>query len=99
MLHFLTFEYMSKDKIVAFGAPPVNEFQMLKSLLEKSDDEVVFIITTNQQDWFDIIMTQYDLKKYITFKQKNYITNPNYLSSGRRLKLFILKGKGKHYEN
>jgi len=39
------------------------------------------------------------LKKYITFKQKNYITNPNYLSSGRRLKLFILKGKGKHYEN
>jgi hypothetical protein len=96
---FPTFEYISENRILTYGQTKgENEFLKLKQLLESCDDYVVFLIAKRQEETFQHMIRKYDLNQFITFDQGKFIHNPNYMDSGPRIKMYILKGKGEYCE-
>ena len=80
----------------AFGsrADLINEYQCLKEMLEATSHTLIFILTIEQWEAWTEKMKKYDLERFVIFKMSNFVTNPNSIPLGRRLRLVILKGTG-----
>ena len=78
----------------------VNEWELLKDLLEHTDDTVVYIITRAQMPDFNRYIKKYGLEQYLILDHRDQkgkeqgSANWNYHGDPRKLKLMVLKGKG-----
>ena len=80
----------------AFGSriSLINEYQCLKEMLEATPHTLMFIITIEQwPSWMEKVK-EYDLERFEIFRMPSFVTNPNSIPLGRRLRLVILKGTG-----
>lgn len=85
----------------SIGSPKrTNDYLDLKAVLENTDLEFFFTLSR------DMITTESLLKEYGLFDYllwstedngEKFITNGNYPHKGRRIHMFVLKGKGKPY--
>jgi hypothetical protein len=86
-------------------AKTVDEFQCFKETLANTDHTFIFIITKKQwPGWRDICL-KYGYDEYMQFEMPYFVHNFNYTEAkgytsdthgGRKLRLVIFKGKGKH---
>lgn len=85
------FEYRTKD----YKPVESNDFAELRELLEKSSHTVICIHTIEQTAQLDLFK-KYGLFDFLEHQSPFDITNPNMNPNGncRRLKLYVLKGKG-----
>jgi len=95
----LRHDYVEIDKHV------VNEFSCLQEALKNSDHTFVFIITKKQWESWRKTCKEYGYDDYTLFEMPYFVMNYRYQppayteengSGGRKLRLVILKGKGKH---
>lgn len=108
MIHVITYYSMYPSVTLSrFGETPrvVNPWEAIKDALEYTDDVFIFVVASNQlgdrvnpglaRDLFN-----YKLEEYLIVDHRTTgnvvrgITNRNYPDDLRRLKLFVLKGKG-----
>ncbi len=73
----------------------INDFVELRELLEKSSHTVICIHTVEQSAQLNLFK-KYGLFDFLVHQSPFDITNPNMNPCGncRRLKLYVLKGKG-----
>lgn len=71
----------------------VNEWQLIKDVLENTGDTFIYIITSVQlYNWLHTIKEQ-GLEKYLIVDERNGgTTNRNNMADDRRLKVFVFKG-------
>lgn len=83
----------------------LNEFKCLKETLENTDHTFIFIITKDQWPGWTKMFEEYGYKEYLVYEMPYFVHNFNYTvargyyehnGGGRRLRLVILKGKGKN---
>lgn len=96
MIHHVYSDGMyERRNISVLGNPPVfkNDYEDIKYLLENTDHIFIFIITVFQNKRMRLYK-EYGFEEFEIFKTPQPITNYNYPSDGRKLNIFILKGKG-----
>jgi hypothetical protein len=73
----------------------VNEWEMLKYLLDNTKHLFISVLTTDQLEQFKGIYEKYEFWDYKVWDSgKEHLTNLNYPDKGRRLYMFALQGKG-----
>lgn len=99
MIHQCTFQYMPESVNVAdFGKPPaiINPWELLKELLETTGDHFVWVVVPNQLGSFMKKVRDFGLERYLVIRQDGPdqgVTNRNYITVSRKLKLFVMKGE------
>lgn len=78
---------------------PLYPWDVLRSILETTDDTLVWIITKAQlESGYMQAIKDHGLEKYLVVQQdgpKEGTRNRNYAGDPYRLRVFIMKGKGK----
>jgi hypothetical protein len=74
---------------------PVSPAAMFRELLENTSDYYAFIITIAQWDSWEDFLCQECLYEFLHYEMPYFVTNHRYQDQGRKLRLVILKGKGK----
>jgi hypothetical protein len=82
--------------IKPWGEEPrfVSPLPTLTEMLEKTQHKVVFIITPEQEDSWNVVYRKYHWQRFLHFEMPNFVHNVNYPDRGRRLKVIVLKGIG-----
>jgi hypothetical protein len=89
-----------KPEYVGKEIPQINDHEKFAKLLTIVNDRFVFIITKAQYEKWNRFIEQYKLKEFIEYEMPDFVSNRRYPTSGRKLRLIILKGKGeKSYED
>jgi hypothetical protein len=89
--------YVARDGewIVNPDRIPVSPAAMFRELLENTSDYYAFIITVKQWDGWEDFLCQECLYEFLHYEMPYFVTNHRYPTEGRKLRLVILKGKGK----
>lgn len=102
MIHQLVFASMHEHMNLSsgFGAPPVtvNTWHAVHKTLQGTGDTIIWTVTNEQQPRFEEMLKKHELDKFLVVahrKADEGTTNRNYMDKPRRLKVFIMKGKGK----
>ena len=105
MIHTVVYTYAHEGLIVSggpYGKPggptvKINTWLAVRKVLENTGDHILWVVTTEQLPGFLDMVKKYNLDKYIVVGHRDIMnsgtTNRNYPDRGRRLKVFIMKGK------
>lgn len=89
--------YASAGNVPGNSPNDAKPYDLIRQLMELSQDTVVFVITPDQLNTFLKYMEKYDLEKYLVVDHRGAndgAANRNYAPYNIRLKMFILKGQG-----
>lgn len=86
---------LERRNMGTLGTKPriINDFKRLKFLLEHTN-HIFTVILIPDQHATKALYEKYGIMDYVIHKTERPLTNHNYPDKGRRLELFILKGKG-----